>query len=334
MSTEKITIHSDLATTAPAPSLAPDEIIRKKGLLFYAGDHRGKSYTAEQLKNMVTRFHADSRRVPVQLDHSLNARDTVGFVVNLWTEDDGNELWGELEFRGRSNVEQVRLGLWKSVSVGIEIENADNMRIYEVSMTPAPALERAEIYNSNTNKTRKGECNMSDEKKSVGQETAVAESVQEVKTVPQVDAVTVVEHAVKAVTMAAELDQLKADHAKVLDEFQRIRAERDEFLAEKRKMEDAKVIDGYVAEGKSTAAMRDAELVLYSGLTEEQRAVFVTYKSTFPLIWQPGGAKAPVDNVKQAKKSDETEEERFYNEMRSRAVARGWIVENEKEVNN
>ena len=87
------------------------ESLVKKARLFYVGTHKDRDYSAADLKKVADSFE----EVPLQLDHSKSARDTVGIVRKTWLENDGRELHGELEFLGHDPVEKVRLGLWKKV---------------------------------------------------------------------------------------------------------------------------------------------------------------------------------------------------------------------------
>lgn len=266
----------------PAPfgaEINADEVLRKRGLLFYIGNHKGKSYEPSDLIRMAERFTLDNRRIPIQLDHDYSARNTIGYLVALWTEQDGKELWGEMEIRGKDNIEHVRLGLWKSVSVGIEF--ADNkhagrpdVRIYEVSITPVPALDRAEIYNK-----PKGDQKMEDNKNPDVR-------IQESGNADAVAAVVEMAADVKAKSLQAnvELMALKAENEKMKAEHAAMKAEYAKMQAEKQLMEDTAVIDGYVLSGKTTPAMKDAELELYHGLTAEQRKVWDVYKSAMPAF--------------------------------------------------
>ncbi len=52
------------------------ESLVKKARLFYVGTHKGRDYSADDLKKVTDSFE----EVPLQLDHSKSARDTVGIV--------------------------------------------------------------------------------------------------------------------------------------------------------------------------------------------------------------------------------------------------------------
>lgn len=121
-----------------------EESLAKTARLFYAGTHKGRKYSKDDLKKIVDNFNGEER-IPIQLDHSTSAKDTVGITKRVWLSDDGTEIHGELEFLGKENVDRVRLGLWKQVSVGLSIKQPE-MKLLEVSITPFPALEEAQVF--------------------------------------------------------------------------------------------------------------------------------------------------------------------------------------------
>lgn len=98
--------------------IQPGESIMKPARLFYVGKHKGRDYTKPDLARIVQNFNPDEE-IPLQLDHSKSARDTIGFPRKVWLSEDGTEIHGDLEFRGKDNVEKVRLGLWKKLSIGL-----------------------------------------------------------------------------------------------------------------------------------------------------------------------------------------------------------------------
>ena len=139
--------------------IKPGESIVKPARLFYVGNHKGRDYTKEDLQRIVENFNPDEG-VPLQLDHSKSARDTIGFPQKLWLSNEGTEIHGDLEFRGKENVEKVRLGLWKKLSIGLGIKHPD-MKMDHVAVTPFPSLADAAMFDSLTpeasdNKNQKG----------------------------------------------------------------------------------------------------------------------------------------------------------------------------------
>jgi len=118
------------------------ESLKKRARLFYVGEHKGRKYSNGDLEKIAKNFKPDDG-IPVQLDHSSSARDTVGKVRSVEYKD--GELFGELEFLGKDAVDSVRLGKWDKVSVGLKIDD-EAMSLQEVSVTPFPALKNAKVF--------------------------------------------------------------------------------------------------------------------------------------------------------------------------------------------
>lgn len=118
------------------------ESLKKRARLFYVGEHKGRKYSNGDLEKIAKNFKPDDS-IPVQLDHSSSARDTVGKVRSVEYKD--GELFGELEFLGKDSVDSVRLGKWDKVSVGLKIDD-EAMSLQEVSVTPFPALKNAKVF--------------------------------------------------------------------------------------------------------------------------------------------------------------------------------------------
>jgi hypothetical protein len=86
---------------------------------------------------------------PIQLDHSVSARDTVGRLVgnlDIGEYDDGEgkkkALYGKLRIMGKENVEKVKDGRWTHVSIGADLEAG---KLTELSITPFPAAPKASM---------------------------------------------------------------------------------------------------------------------------------------------------------------------------------------------
>lgn len=91
---------------------------------------------------------------PIQLDHSLSAKDTVGrlvgdFQVGEHVSDDGQKvkaLFSVLRFMGKENVERVIDGRWLHLSIGADLETGD---FKEITITPFPAAANAMLLSKN-----------------------------------------------------------------------------------------------------------------------------------------------------------------------------------------
>jgi hypothetical protein len=131
-----------------AEDIQPGESISKPARLFYVGKHKGRDYGKADLATIVQNFKPEEE-IPLQLDHSKSGRDTIGFPRKVWLSGDGTEIHGDLEFLGKDNVEKVRLGLWKKLSIGLGIKMPD-MKMDHVAVTPFPALEGAAMFDNMT----------------------------------------------------------------------------------------------------------------------------------------------------------------------------------------
>ncbi len=152
--------------------------LRRKALLVYEGTFQSMdgevTLTSEDLKNIATNYNSSLAKlsrlfkgggakvqVPVQLDHSPKASDTIGRVDGEITEgtfqdEDGVDkvaLYGDLVFIGKDNVEKAKDGRWTHLSVGLE----KNSKLTEVSVTPFPAAPHASLLS----KLGTGETDMS-----------------------------------------------------------------------------------------------------------------------------------------------------------------------------
>ncbi len=222
------------------------ESLTKKARIFYTGTHKGKEYTTEDLDKIVRNFKSEDE-IPIQLDHSTSARDTIGKVRKV--EREGSELFSNLEFLGKDVVENVRLGKWNKVSVGLKIKHPE-MKLQEVSITPFPSLENARVFSQG------------------GGEELKDKAKKEEK----------VEHSNKEETVS--FAQFQAMQAEI-----RLMKEENARLEETVKMkEDTEIIENFCQEGKTTPAMRDAEIKLFHSLDEAQRRHFMEWKKNQPVL--------------------------------------------------
>ncbi|PDY08457.1 hypothetical protein [Bacillus nitratireducens] len=116
----------------------------KDAELFYTGNHRGKTYTVDHLQALVNSFDPEDM-VPVQLDHSESAKDTVGLLESVSVK--GNKLIGKLRIIEDSIKSRVQKGLAKKISVSFYTDEKGNpTRIREVSLVAFPQLKGAQLF--------------------------------------------------------------------------------------------------------------------------------------------------------------------------------------------
>jgi len=226
------------------------ESLKKRARLFYVGIHKGRKYTKKDLEKIAENFKSHND-VPIQLDHSTSALYTVGKVRNVEQVD--GELFGDLEFLGKEPVDNVRLGKWDKVSVGLKIDE-DKMQLQEVSITPFPYLKNARIFSE-------GGENMEDKKEL--KKKPEKEEMQDTDTGKMVS--------------FAEFKAIKAEIAQMKKE----KAELEETV---RMKDDQEIIEKFIQDGKTTPAMREAELKLFHSLDDGQRKLFQEWKDKQPVL--------------------------------------------------
>ncbi len=268
--TIKFTVEDNLLTLTDDRISQNVESITKEARIFYAGIHKGRKYTEEDLQKILDSFNC-SEQIPVQLDHSTSARDTIGVVEDLVKK--GRELYARLRFSGKEVVEKIRLGLWKKVSVGL-ILRKPGMKLQEVSITPFPALKKACLFSEKENLSEGGE--------------GVKEERDEEK---------------------SKIEVIRMDQIELMrEEMEAMRAEKIELKKILRFKEDESVIETFVRSGKTTPAMKNLELELFNSLDGDQRVLFMEYKRMMPVmvdidVINTGRARKPGEvSEKQAEK--------------------------------
>lgn len=229
---------------------------------FYVGTHRGKEYKEADLDSMVSTFSApaseDDWDVPVQLDHSDSARDTVGSARRVWRN--GGDLGARLRFVGESEVKAVKAGKYRKISISVyrftDTDGNVTYKIREFSVTPFPELEGAQIY--------KKETSMSDTSKNPATEHFSAD------------------HPV-LVQMRAEWE---AQRKQEREDFEKKLTERDKRIEESERVirfqKLTRRIESYGKQGKSVPAMDEAELALLESFSADQLDLYDKLKEVSP----------------------------------------------------
>jgi len=123
----------------------------KVGIMFSTGTHRGVEYTREDIEQLAREFDPEDF-VPVQLDHSESARDTVGFIREAYAE--GDNLMGKLEIIDEEAQKRVDKGLMKKLSVSFYLKQIAGKfqpyKIREVSLVAFPQVKGAQLFGETT----------------------------------------------------------------------------------------------------------------------------------------------------------------------------------------
>ncbi|MGG0648516.1 hypothetical protein ABE083_16875 [Bacillus mycoides] len=116
----------------------------KDAELFSTGKHRGKTYTSNDLHALASSFNKEDM-IPIQLDHSQSAKDTVGFLESVKVV--GEKLMGTVRIIEDSIKQRVQKGLAKKVSISFYTDEKGNpTRIREVSLVAFPQLKGAQLF--------------------------------------------------------------------------------------------------------------------------------------------------------------------------------------------
>lgn len=116
----------------------------KDAELFSTGKHRGRNYTSKDLHALVSSFNKEDM-IPIQLDHSESAKDTVGFLESVKVV--GEKLMGTVRIIEDSIKQRVQKGLAKKVSISFYTDEKGNpSKIREVSLVAFPQLKGAQLF--------------------------------------------------------------------------------------------------------------------------------------------------------------------------------------------
>lgn len=128
-------------------AISPGEDLIKEAIMFSTGTHRGKEYTEAHLQTLVDTFSVEDA-IPVQLDHSESARDTVGFLEEASVQ--GGKLYGKVRIIEELAKERIVKKLLNKISVSFYTDREGNpTRLREVSLVAFPQLKGAKLFSEN-----------------------------------------------------------------------------------------------------------------------------------------------------------------------------------------
>ncbi|QFG05856.1 scaffolding protein [Bacillus phage 276BB001] len=124
-----------------------DGVMIKEAELFTSGVHRGMEFTEDDIETLATNFSADEG-IPVQLDHSESAKDTVGYLKEVSSK--GGKLLGKLAIIDEYAQKRIEKGLMKKLSVSFySTQTEDGLRpakLREVSLVAFPQVRSAQLF--------------------------------------------------------------------------------------------------------------------------------------------------------------------------------------------
>lgn len=139
-------LHYEGKFTEFSEAISGEDLI-KEAIMFSTGTHRGKEYTESHLQTLVDNFSIEDE-IPVQLDHSESARDTVGYLESASVKE--GKLMGKVRIIEEFAKERIAKKLLKKLSVSFYTDQEGNpTRLREVSLVAFPQLKGATLFSEN-----------------------------------------------------------------------------------------------------------------------------------------------------------------------------------------
>lgn len=127
-----------------------DGVMTKQAIMFSVGTHRGTEYTKKDLETLAKSFDP-AQEIPVQLDHSDSARDTVGYIEEVTVK--GDNLMGTLKILDEYAQGRINKGLMKKLSIGFYLKETEEgfkpSALREVSLVAFPQVKGAQLFSEN-----------------------------------------------------------------------------------------------------------------------------------------------------------------------------------------
>ncbi|QNI20363.1 prohead core protein protease [Bacillus phage 1_ICo-2020] len=128
-------------------AISEGEDLIKEAIMFSTGTHRGKEYTEDHLQTLANNFSVEDA-IPIQLDHSESARDTVGFLEDASVKD--GKLMGKVRIIEEDAKSRIFKKLLNKISVSFYTDKEGNpTRLREVSLVAFPQLKGAKLFSEN-----------------------------------------------------------------------------------------------------------------------------------------------------------------------------------------
>lgn len=128
-------------------AISEGEDLIKEAIMFSTGTHRGKEYTEEHLSTLANNFAVEDA-IPIQLDHSESARDTVGFLEEATVKD--GKLLGKVRIIEEWAKSRITQKLLNKLSVSFYTDKEGNpTRLREVSLVAFPQVKGAKLFSEN-----------------------------------------------------------------------------------------------------------------------------------------------------------------------------------------
>lgn len=261
----------------------------KDAEMFSVGKHRGTEYTQEDLDELVKNFKAEDS-IPVQLDHSTSARDTVGFIDKVEAKD--GKLLGKLRIVDEYAKERIKLGLMNKLSIGFYLKETEEgfkpHALREVSLVAFPQVKSARLFSEN------------------GYVTDYEEGGTEMT---------------EGKDLKVNLSELKAEikaemEAELTEQYSALQTEVEVLRGVKKEFNEVQIsskVEKFSAESKVVPAQADALKTLLASFSAEQMTAFEEFMSNSQKVDFSEHAEHNQEEHPNDKKKEElSEDEKFY----------------------
>jgi hypothetical protein len=276
-----------------------DEDMIKEAELFSTGVHRGVEYTEDDLKELVNNFDP-AEEIPVQIDHSESAKDTVGYLEEVSVKE--GKLLGKLRIIDDFAKQRIDKKLMKKLSVSFYLKLTEEgfkpYKLREVSLVAFPQVKSARLFSENgyvSDYEEKEVNKMADQQK---QEQVV--NLSEIRE-----------------QIRKEIEQeIHAEYAELKERLEALENVQEKFNESQVKAKIAK----FQEDNKVVPAQAEALEKLLATFSEEQMSLFEEFMSNSKVAdFSEKGEVEQHDGEDEDKKDPAQEEfEKFYEEYANR----------------
>ncbi|QHB48412.1 hypothetical protein [Geobacillus kaustophilus] len=268
-----------------------DEDMLKMAELFSVGVHRGVEYTEQDLEELANNFDP-SDEVPIQIDHSESAKDTVGYLESVEVKD--GKLLGVLRIIDDFAKERIRKNLMKKLSISFYLKHTEEgfkpYKLREVSLVAFPQVKTARLFSENgyisTYEENKEVGKMADKEKAVNLSELRAEIRKEIE------------------------QEIHAEYAELTKRLEALEKVQQQFSESQVKAK----IEAFQEENKIVPAQVDALEKLLKTFNEEQMGLFDEFMKNFQKVDLSEQGEVQQPEKEQEKDQAQDDFEKFYEE--------------------
>lgn len=259
-------------------AISGGEDLIKEAIMFSTGTHRGKEYTEEHLNTLANNFAVEDA-IPIQLDHSESARDTVGFLEEASVKD--GRLLGKLRIIEDFAKSRINKKLLNKLSVSFYTDKEGNpTRLREVSLVAFPQLKGAKLFSENGFTSEADELVQTEEVQPMPEETKID-----------------------------KFAELEAAYAEKFSEFEKKMKAQEDKLQKFAEEKVAVKVEKFQESNKVVPAQKESLTKLLASFSEEQAEMFEEFMTNMKPV-----EFGEVAEVEQSTKPEETQEHQDFRE--------------------